>query len=375
MAYKRAWKGQTDEPVKNSSEKYSDYVEGFNTKMVELLEKNEAPWQKPWNPGEMGSGLPYNATTGKSYSGSNSLWLVMEQAKNGYVDDRWSTFNQGKDLGAFVRKGEKGTQLVKWVEVEEKKEGQAAQAPKADGVEKDTRMVPVLFTVFNAAQFESFPPAPERKLVSEHERHERCEQLIKDSGVQINYNGGNRAYYRPSTDSVHLPAKDQFKTADGLYATTLHELGHATGHPSRLGRDLSGRFGSESYAREELNAELFSMMAGQRLGIGHDPSQHAAYLQSWIKIVKEDPKAILNACRNAEKICEHLGVEKYEHQATQKVEQQEAQEVMQQPDQLATKANEQVAERPRRKGPPSLTVLPRPVEHRRSSGSEHGISL
>ena len=370
MAYKKAWKGKgnSDAPTKNSGEKYSDYVEGYNAKIVELLEKNEAPWQKPWNPGEIGSGLPYNATTGKAYTGSNSLWLGMEQAQKGYADDRWATFNQGKDLGAFVRKGEKGTQLVKWVEVDERKDKQATQG---DDAVKDTRIVPVLFTVFNAEQFENFPPGPERKQVSEHERHDKCEQLIKDSGIAINYNGGNRAFYRPSTDSVHLPAKDQFKSADAMYATTLHELGHATGHPSRLNRDLTGKFGSESYAKEELNAEIASMMIGQRLGIGHDPSQHAAYVQSWVKVVKEDPKAILNACRNAEKICEHLGVEKYEHQATQKVEQKaEEKEELQ-----ATRTHDRPAERIKPMAPPSLTARMPPPERKRAPGQDHGISL
>ena len=313
---KKPWK-TNDEPVKTSSEKYSDYVESYNAKVVALLESNSAPWQRPWNPGELGAGCGYNAATGKPYSGSNMLWLSMAQAQSNYTDDRWATFNQGKDLGAFVRKGEKGTQLIKWVEIDSKKDGEAS---KTEGAEKDSRMVPVAFTVFNASQFENFPEAPERKQISEHERHERCEALIKDSGVQINYDGGNRAFYRPYTDSVHLPARDQFKSADRLYATMLHELAHSSGHPSRLNRDLSGKFGSESYAREELSAEISSMMIGQRLGIGHDPSQHAAYVQSWIKVIKDDPKAILVACRNAEKICEHLGVHKFEHEATQKNE-------------------------------------------------------
>lgn len=314
MAYKKAWK-KGAETSQSSSDKYSDYVQGFNDKVIAAIEENNAPWQRPWNPGETGAGggLPYNAMTGKAYSGSNSLYLSMEQAMRGYTDDRWLTFKQGGDLGAHVRKGEKGTQLAKWLDVTEKKEeNNAGQNDDAS----TKRLIPMLFTVFNASQFEGLPPAPERPQISEQDRHEKCDQLIKDSGANIQENGGDRAFYRPGSDSIHLPHREQFKSPDAYYATTLHELGHWSGHQSRLARDLTGGFGSECYAKEELRAEISSMMMGQRLQIGHDPSQHAAYVGHWLNIIKTDPKAILNACRDAEKICEFLGVEKYEHQAT-----------------------------------------------------------
>lgn len=309
-------------PTKTSRERYSDYVEGYAQKVEELLAQNKMPWQRPWEPGEQGpgGGMPYNATTGKCYTGSNAMYLLMTQQDKGYTDDRWLTFNQAHALGAHVRKGEKGTQLVKWVESQGKKDEEQTKGEGEGKDEDEKRLIPVLFTVFNAGQVDGLAAAPVRELKPEHERHEQCERLMKESGVLINYDGGNKAYYRPSTDSIHLPQRDQFHTADGFYATALHELGHATGHPSRLGRDLTGAFGSESYAREELRAEIASFMMGQRLGIGHDPGQHGAYLKSWLKIVREDPKAILHACRDAEKICEHLGVHKYEREATQKNE-------------------------------------------------------
>lgn len=320
MAYTKS-RNKGDEPVKSSSERYSDYVEGFSNSLAEMIANNTAPWQKPWEPGEGTGGLPYNATTGKAYSGSNAIYLVMQQMQKGYSDDRWLTFKQAQDLGANVRRGEKGTQLVKWIEREQNgKAGERADQGVEGEAEKQKRLFPVLFTVFNAEQCDNLAAAPAREIKSEHERHELCEQLLKDSGVQIQHNGGNRAYYRPMTDSIHLPERTQFKSADGYYATALHECAHATGHPSRLNRDLTGAFGSESYAREELRAEIASFMMGTRLQVGHDPSQHAAYLQSWVKIVREDPKAILKACQDAEKICEHLGVAKYEHAATQKAE-------------------------------------------------------
>ena len=139
---------------------------------------------------------------------------------------------------------------------------------------------------------------------------ERAEGILATCGVAIHYNGGGRAFYRPLTDSIHLPDKGQFPNAENFYATALHELGHSTGHPDRLNRDLSHPFGSEGYAKEELRAEIASMILGDELGIGHDPSQHAAYVGSWIKALKDDPLEIFRAAADAEKIQHYvLGIE------------------------------------------------------------------
>lgn len=146
---------------------------------------------------------------------------------------------------------------------------------------------------------------------------------MTDSGVPFNFNGGDRAYYRPDVDQIFMPSKAAFDSQDGFYATALHELGHSTGHKDRLGRDLSGRFGSESYAIEELRAEIFSFMCGERLGIGHDPGQHTAYIKSWIKALKNGPKEILRACTGAEKICNFLKIERYQELQQSHVQDQE----------------------------------------------------
>ena len=122
---------------------------------------------------------------------------------------------------------------------------------------------------------------------------------------------GDRAFYRPATDRIHLPERDSFKSADTYYTTALHEPGHWTGHPSRLDRDLAHPFGSIGYAKEELRAEIVSLMVGDRLGIGHEPGQHAAYVKSWVHVLKEDPKEILRASRDADEIAGYvLGLEK-----------------------------------------------------------------
>jgi antirestriction protein ArdC len=126
--------------------------------------------------------------------------------------------------------------------------------------------------------------------------------LLGACDVEIRHDQADQAFYRPATDRIHLPGRESFPSADAYFSTALHELGHATGHPSRLGRDLAHPFGSEGYAKEELRAEIASLIMGDELGIGHDPGQHAAYVGSWIKILKDDPKEILRASRDAEQI-------------------------------------------------------------------------
>jgi putative DNA primase/helicase len=134
---------------------------------------------------------------------------------------------------------------------------------------------------------------------------------LQASGVEIRHDQADRAFYRPATDRIHLPACDSFQSADTYYATALHELGHWTGYPSRLDRDLAHPFGSVGYAKEELRAEIASLTVGDQLGIGHDPGQHAAYVKSWVQVLKEDPKEILRASRDADKISHYvLGLEK-----------------------------------------------------------------
>lgn len=320
MAERKSWKGkrQAASSQEEKVDRYSAYVEATNAKILELMANNEAPWQKQWDPGQANGGMPYNATTGRGYSGYNAMALMSEQMIRGYTDNRWLTFKQAQELGCHVRRGEKGTQAIKWVEVK-RKGSERGEGQQGEDDEQQNRLAPVVFTVFNGEQIEGMPAAPLRIQRAEHERHAECERLIVDSKAHI-IHGGGQAYYSPHRDTVHLPEREQFHSGDAYYATALHELGHWTGHKSRLDRDLTGGFGSENYAREELRAEIASFMVGQQLGIGHDPSRHAAYLQSWIRVVQEDPKAILHACRDAEKICQFLGVEKYVYEATQKAE-------------------------------------------------------
>ena len=153
--------------------------------------------------------------------------------------------------------------------------------------------------VFSAERIEGLPAF--RLKAPDWDSHDRTEAVLKASGAEIRPDQADRAFYRSATDRIHLPARDGFKSADTYYATALHELAHASGHPSRLDRG-PGAFGSLGYAKEELRAEIASLTIGDRLGIGYDPGQRVAYVNSWVQVLKEDPKEILRASRDADNI-------------------------------------------------------------------------
>jgi putative DNA primase/helicase len=281
-------------------------------RLIEQLKEGRAPWQKPWEPGDPDLYLPNNPTTGNRYKGINAVHLMSQ----GYGDPRWMTYVQARGVGAQVRKGEKGTRIQYWKFQDERPERDENGKPVLDGRGDPVKVSvtlerPRVFhaTVFNADQIDGLPEI--KRQPPNWNPIDRAEKILKKSGAAISHRGGDRAFYRPSTDNIFLPDQSQFASADRYYAAALHELGHWTGHPSRLARDLSHPFGSEGYAREELRAEISSMLVGDALGIGHDPGQHAAYVGSWIKVLQDDPMELFRAAADAEKIHDYvLGLER-----------------------------------------------------------------
>jgi len=301
-------------------------------KLIEQLKAGTAPWQRPWEPGEPNAYLPMNPTTGKRYKGINAIHLMAQ----GRSDGRWMTYKQAAAVGAQVRKGEKGTPVQYWKFSEEQNKvdesGRPALNAKGEPVKETVQLErPRVFfaTVFNAEQIDGLPPIQKKEQT--WSAVERAEHILKASGASITHAPGDRAFYRPATDSIHLPDRGQFPSADNYYATALHELGHWTGHASRLDRDLAHPFGSEGYAKEELRAEIASMIMGDELGIGHDPGQHAAYVGSWIKALQDEPLEVFRAAADAEKI--HDYVLAFEQKQVQEQDQQQSQ-AQQQPHEL-----------------------------------------
>ncbi|MES2443958.1 MAG: zincin-like metallopeptidase domain-containing protein [Pseudomonadota bacterium] len=297
---RRARRGRPD--VETTAPRASLYDE-VTARIIAELDAGRVPWAQPWGRAGTGPALPRNALTARCYSGVNVLILWGEVIARGWPSQSWLTFRQALDAGGCVRKGERGATVVyadRFVPEAEK-----ARAVETGG---DARAISFLkrFTVFNVAQCEGLreglaaDPAslPEREIVPV------AEAVIEASGVDFRI-GGDRAFYVPSLDFVQVPPQPAFFEQVNYYRTCLHELTHATGHASRLGRDLTNAFGSKDYAREELVAEMGSAFLCAALGI--EPTvRHADYLASWLEVLREDNRAIFRAASAATKAADWL---------------------------------------------------------------------
>lgn len=294
----------------SAEQKYNDFVADL---FIKSIESGTAPWTKPWSTEDMVNMTPRNPETGTFYKGSNAALLFMTEELNGYQDSRWMTFNQAKAAGGYVKAGEHGVPLRTFIFEREVPVLDDKGKPVLD---KDGKQVteieeldpPIIntFTVFNVKQI-SFPPEHKysQPLASDvtqeqvWENLQRAEDLIKNTNAQIVFGTGSRAFYAPAKDYINLPKKEKFKTQEGFYSTALHELSHWTGHKARLDRPYNSRFGTPNYAREELVAEISSFMLCMNLGIGHNLENHASYVESWSKILKDDKKEIIEATKKA----------------------------------------------------------------------------
>ena len=311
MVWGRKKKPATHKPTWNQE----DYHKDFAGKLTEQIRAGTAPWQKPWKPGE--SRLPKNIQTDTPYRGGNSVYLSVTQTAKGYSDHRWATYKQISDMGGQVRTGEKATHVLFYKFDDEKKTAQEQPGtPTTEGqAEKEQTRPPMVrcYAVFNVEQADGLTldrKAGDEIKEPEWKAHQTAERVIQESGVHVAHVRGDRACYNVQTDKVTLPEREQFATANGYYQTALHELGHATGHPSRMDRDTLkngvGNFGSTEYAREELRAEMSAMMTGERVGVGHDGSRGAAYVEGWLQALKDDPKEMYKAAADAQKMSDYL---------------------------------------------------------------------
>ena len=272
-------------------------------KIVDELEQGRVPWVQPWGQAKASLNLPRNAVMRRRYSGINILILWGAVIEKSFACQNWITFRQALNLGGHVRKGERGTAICYADRFIPK-----AERERAESEGEESEGVPFLkrYTVFNVEQCEGLPddvfegatPLPEREFIP------RAEALIQATKADIRI-GGDRAFYVPAADYIQIPPQPAFFQQINYYRTCFHELGHWTGHASRLARDLSGSHGSNLYAREELVAEMGSAFLCASLSIV-PTVRHAHYLGSWLEVLREDDRAIFRAASLASKAAEFI---------------------------------------------------------------------
>jgi len=271
-------------------------AEEITGRILEDLEKGVTPWEKPWKAGR-GLPLPMNASTKKHYRGINVFVLWDEQEKRGFSSPAWVTFNQAKVLGGTVKKGEKGTGVVFYKRLAKTK---SLHLDDEVMLEEQSFWVLRTYTVFNLDQVEGLDQLkPKAETVEPFAAIERAERLLKESGARILHSVIDRAFYEPKGDLITLPLRGGFKSPESYFATALHELTHWTGHEARLNRQFGKRFGDQAYAFEELVAEMGAAFLCVSCGIPYD-TQHASYIGGWMKILKDNKRAIFTAAAKAQ---------------------------------------------------------------------------
>jgi antirestriction protein ArdC len=282
----------------------TNFYDDITDKIIAELEAGRFPWAQPWGTATAKAPLSLrNASTNRTYSGINVLILWGAVIQHGFSTQSWLTFRQALSLGGNVRKGEHGITVVyadRFVPNDEKKRTQETG--------EEAKAIPFLrrFTVFNIAQCEGLPdtiaisaPPPGAGLIKP-----QVEALVKATGIDFRI-GGSSAYYEPARDYIQVPPPQAFFEPINWHRTALHELGHATGHRSRLARDFSGSFGTSKYAFEELVAEIAAAFSCAALGIV-PTVRHADYIGSWLEVLREDNRAVVRAASAASKAADFL---------------------------------------------------------------------
>jgi len=283
----------------------TDVYSRVTDRILADLEQGVRPWMKPWNAdntaGRITRPLRHNGTP---YRGVNVLLLWDETMSKGYLANIWMTYKQAAELNGQVRKGEHGA-LIVYADRHTKIEADG----NGEQVEREIAFMKG-YTVFNAEQIEGLPDHYYAKPEAKGEPVqllESAEHFFAATGATFRH-GGNMAYYAPGPDLIQLPLADAFRDAESYAATKAHELTHWTKHESRLNREFGRkRFGDQAYAREEMVAELGAAFLCADLGITPEPREdHAAYLGHWLKVLREDKRAIFSAAGHAQRAVDYL---------------------------------------------------------------------
>ena len=286
-----------------------DVHHAVTEKIVAAIEAGVGEFVMPWHHRGPGIGRPTNAATGNRYRGVNVVALWAEASLVGFGSGHWASYLQWQELGAQVRKGERGSTIVFYRETEPE------DAPQLFTVEENgpaKRFVAKAFRVFNAQQVEGWTPPGQPEPLAKVDVLSHVEDVIAGTNATIR-NGGSIACYRPELDRIDIPCRDVFigsptsTPTESYYATLLHELVHWTGAKHRLDRTFGSRFGDAAYAAEELVAEIGAAFLCADLNVTNEPRQdHAAYLSFWLEILKSDAKAIFTAARLANQASDYL---------------------------------------------------------------------
>lgn len=288
----------------NLQQKVTDHI----IKAMEDAKDFEMPWH-------IATGLPVNAVTDKAYQGINTVSLWTTSRQQGYASSIWATYKQWQSLGAQVQKGERGSTIIIYKPLIGEQENNDSTSSQ-EGQDQPRVLIGSL-AVFNLDQVIGYKPKVHTDLPLLYDLTKQLEHVdlfINNTKAKI-ASGGTRAYYSSSKDRIQIPDRQLFKATstssptEAYYSTLLHELTHWSGAEKRYNRDLSGRFGGESYAMEELIAELGAAFLCAELKISTTPRQdHADYLANWIEVLKQDEKAIFFASARAAEACAYLNL-------------------------------------------------------------------
>ena len=296
-----------DQTIAEQTEAQSraDIYRRITDSIVASIEAGAGAWRMPWHSGADGAAplLPVNLATGRTYRGVNTVVLWASGQARSYGSAVWGTYRQWQERGAQVRKGEQASPVVFWKTLD--RAGAGGGPDEQEDANVSRRFVARGYSVFNADQVDGFEPeAP--VLLPEAQRIEQAEMFFDGVGVVVRH-GGNRAFYRPVQDCIQMPPFAAFADALSYYAVLAHEVTHWTAHASRCARDLGSRFGDESYAAEELVAELGAAFLCADLGLAVTPRpDHAAYVQSWLKVLRGDTRAIFTAAAKAQTAADYI---------------------------------------------------------------------
>lgn len=283
------------------TEKQNPVAELLAAQLQKLIEADESKWEKPW----VCLGADRNIISKKHYRGINALLLPLIRDELGFNSSMWGTYKQWQERGTPVKKGMKGSRVIFWkpltfnVEVKND-EGETEME------EKETFMARI-YTVFNGNQCEGYDVSAENNYKPlDDERNETADKYFERYGIPIIY-GGNSAFYVPSKDEIHLPEWERFNTASEFYSTLAHESIHSTGAKHRLDRKFNLDTKHMNYAIEELVADIGAGLLVGKFGYAYQFSKNnLAYLKSWFRSLKNEPKLLIKACSHAQKAVDYL---------------------------------------------------------------------